>query len=107
MTRHVNTNGPDWADLLVTMGSMENYHGVRMSLLLLTKQTGQFGGLSVHAVAVKDGGTSIELNGGWVVTGVYPSARHQTIEGLIYRLLLELDNKLGQDAWKQTKISEG
>ena len=78
-----------------------------MSLLLLTKQTAQFGGLSVHAVAVKDGGTSIELNGGWVVSGVFPSVRHQTIEGLIYRLLLELDNKLGSDAWKQTDLPVG
>lgn len=86
-----SSNGPDATDVSATMAALEQMHEVSVSLTISHAGVPGGGGLSIVAVA-----TSRRAINSGVMRSVsrrhhYPNANSSTLEGTLYKLLLELD----------------
>lgn len=84
-------NGPDATDVMVLLFAIQELHGVRVSLAM--SPAGELPDTRVQVVAMA---TKDRRNGTAVVHSVsrkryYPSSDARTLEGLLFRLLHELD----------------
>lgn len=100
----VTTRGPDWTDIATTLRAIESTHSATLVLRILAE-----GGLYAGSVAVEVLATSPRLVSPAVplrlrLYSVWPSVKAKTMEGLIYRMLLEMDHRLGSETYTQAPL---
>lgn len=98
------TRGPDWTDIATTLRAIESTHSATLVLNVFAE-----GSLFAGSVAVEVVATCPVLIGPAQplrlrIYSVWPSAKSRSFEGLVYRLLLEMDNKLSKEAYKQATL---
>jgi len=97
------SNGPDVTDVVVMMKALEEVHGVQLSLLLSPAGELPDCRMCVVGVAMRN-----SLRRGGQPNSVsrkrfFPSGDAKTLEGLIYRLLHELDLDCSK-MWEQITL---
>lgn len=94
--------GPSWYDVRQTWAEVERAHKV---CLLLSSTLVRNEGAPWHhwwVVEARVGGVSAACEVRCRAADKFPSNKHQTLPGLLYRLLLEIDTALD----KQTAVAE-
>ena len=99
-----SSTGPDWTDIAMTLRELEKLHQVWISLRVLNGGSRHSNGLRIIAAAftnvlVVQGETGIVTQ-----VGEWPNKDTASLEGTVYRLLLELDHKLSATVWEQAKL---
>jgi len=100
------TLGPTWNDVRELVTMIENHHKVGVRVGTSFTRAGSRGPICYwtcsawRAVPVED----------WVcrcsVVREWPHPDHKTVSGLVYGVLMDLDEKLGREVWRQSKLSE-
>lgn len=100
-----SSNGPDWTDIGIYLMELEKLHQCECTLLMSRATTGASCAVlvTVHVVssAPSEGLTQREM----ALKHTWPTAKHKTMEGLIFRLLHELDATLSREWWKQGEFT--
>lgn len=98
-----SSSGPDVMDVSACAAAIQSLHKVDVSLLMSPDGDFGEGGLSVVAVAVARETTSLGRPRSVSRKRHYPSNDAATLEGLLFRLLHELDNDCGS-MWQQESL---
>lgn len=98
-----SSSGPDATDISALLSALEGMHEVTVSLTISHAGVAGGGGLSVVAIA-----TSRKALSSGVMRSVsrrhhFPNANSKTLEGTLYRLLMELDYDCSS-FWQQETI---
>lgn len=101
---HSVTPGPDWTDIATTIRAIESTHSA--TLVLSVKADGSLfsGSVSVELVASIPQLVGPGQLRRFSLYSVWPSVKSKTFEGLVYRMLLELDHRIGNEAYKQAPL---
>lgn len=100
-----SNNGPDWTDIGIYLGELEALHRGECTLIISRATTGDSSAVlvTVHVMSNEPGPglkpRELALKHTW------PTARSKTFEGLIFRLLHELDATLSREWWKQSDFT--
>lgn len=100
-------NGPETISIGDYIRAMHDYHGAVVHVEI-RPEFPTIGHPELRVSVVAQPGPGPELASGPLanvsVHGHYPSSSHSTFEGCVYRLLVELDNKLGTEWWRQREL---
>lgn len=98
-------NGPDILDVSTAMEAIGRMHGVSLSLVL--QQDGKYGsgGVSVTCIAQSENASSGGVRSSVSRKRRFPSDDAQTLEGLLMRLLYEIDYDCTA-FWQQERIPD-
>lgn len=96
--------GPDWYDVSEYISQIEQMHGVTLSI----RMTHAFERLTCIMRVEVRGNAPVLVGDGQVYQfdGVehFPHHEHKTLEGLVYRLLWDLDLDAAKLLWKQREL---
>lgn len=99
------SEGPSWADISLTIQHLHATHGLTVSVVVSSTGSNFTGACSVMIKAV----APVLVGPGrvWEAenTAEFPSHRHKTLEGLVYRLLLEMDLHASNTLYKQLEFA--
>jgi hypothetical protein len=90
-------------DVVQLCRSIEHYHGVTVTLVMSPDGLSGFSHLKVTAVATRKMPTSLEARRSVSRSRVFPSNDAVTLEGLMFRLVNELDNDCSA-MWEQSLL---
>jgi hypothetical protein len=101
----ISSEGPSWQDVSIMLQNLHSVHGVSAGITITSTGANYAGACSVTVDA-----TAPVLVGParvWQarLLAEFPTHRHRTIEGLIYRLLLELDHKASSELYVQQQFA--
>ena len=99
-----SSNGPDWTDLALALREVENAHGVWCSLRIVNGGLRNSNGLRIFAAAFTNVLTASLDTQVVALTDEWPNSEGLSLEAVAYRLILELDYKIGQKFYEQTKF---
>jgi len=97
-------NGPDWTDILSTLKSLEETHKCAVVIHLWPATARVGGGLLVTVSVHQPEGMIERFTDGPAVWDNFPNRTSRTMEGLLTRLLLELDYKCSKEIWSQKEL---
>jgi len=100
------TVGPDWSDIAQTIRVIETTHSATLECRVKTD-----GARFAGSVVVEVKATLPKLIGParpytLLLYSVWPSVKAKTFEGLLYGLLLQMDHRLGAEAYKQAAFED-
>lgn len=90
------SNGPDWTDVMMTMGALEVTHGCRVSLTVIAAGQGHNGGGQYTLTALWDRLPGSVLREKVEVKGWWPTGRAASFAAEVYRACLEADYAIGR-----------
>lgn len=96
-------NGPDWTDVTAMMEAVQELHSVGVTLLMSPDGMSGSSVLRVTAVATLKEPRGLVANSSVSRWRKWPSRDAKTFEGLVYRLLHEIDRDCGQ-FWHQGEL---
>lgn len=99
----VSSTGPDWTDVLMMARAMETLHECRIRLAVTPAMLGHNGSGVVEISAAWDRLKESRMPSNVVVQSTWPTARNLPIEGVVYKLLWELDYRISE-IYEQQKI---
>jgi hypothetical protein len=99
-----SSNGLDWTDIRMSMMELELAHRCVVSVVTSPAGTVVSGKMSVVAYAYQT--AEGHLNGApyVAVSGEFPHSGYKTLEGLVYRLLLDLDREIALGWYAQSEL---
>lgn len=99
-----SSTGPDWTDIARTLRELERLHNVWCSMRLLNAGLRHSNGLRIVVSAFTNVLGTAEGTGVVSLMEEWPNSKSATLEGTVYRLLLELDARLSAELWEQAKL---
>jgi hypothetical protein len=100
------TAGPDWVDIGQTMREIEITHSATLELQIKTDGARFAGSVAVVVKATLPRLIGPALPFTLSLYSVWPSVKSKTLEGLVYQLLLQMDHRLGAEAYKQAAFED-
>ncbi len=91
-----STSGPDWIDCEMLMRSLEAIHSAHVAVIVSPAGVGSSGGVDVSASALFDVLPGSALPASVVARGGWPCSGHATLSAHVFKLLHELDYRIGQ-----------
>lgn len=88
------SNGPDWMDWGTLGATIRSTHSVSLAVSIEPRMTGSTPIIKVACAASWPDVSKPHMLSVVSVEAVFPSVNHATLDGLIYRLLWELDRDL-------------
>lgn len=100
-----SSEGPSWADISVYIQGMHDVHQATVDVVISSDSSNYAGTCQVTVKAV----VPVLVGPARVYkaenTSRFPTHQHKRMEALIYRLLFELDARLSQEIWTQSKFA--
>jgi hypothetical protein len=96
-------SGLDWMAVMDLTHAIEQLHGVSVNLVMSLDGVYKPYRLQVVAVAEKEQGVATGLRRSVSRKRFFPTVEAETLEGLVFRLLHELDRDCGA-MWLQTEL---
>jgi hypothetical protein len=99
-----SSSGPEWTDILTSMAELERAHDCIVSLDM--RLAGTIASPQLYITAYAFSGVMVSLSGApyVAVQGVWPHHGWKTFEGLVYKLMLELDHEISAGWYQQEKL---
>lgn len=98
-------NGPDWLDIRSYMKAIEHHHECFITTML--SAVGRSDGATIQvtvAASWVDVG-AVNGMGSAAITSQFPNREHKTLEGLVMKLLYQLDHDMTSRRWKQLGLN--
>lgn len=98
------SNGPDWEDVSMSMSQVERTHDCIVSLDM--RLAGTIASPQIYVTAYAFSAVMVSVSGApyVAVQGVWPHHGWKSFEGLVYKLLLELDHEISLGWYQQEKL---
>lgn len=98
----VQQTGPDWQDVMTTADRIGDFHNVDLTTSLRWDAASTPAKSLIVTRATERGEAGLRGLAFVEVASEWPSASHKTLEGLVYRQMIDLDHECSQELWKQS-----